>query len=147
MSAPREFPGTLLVAVDFSPPSRRALDSALAWRRPESDVIVLHVVDVDLAQRMEATGVCSQAEAIRRMRERAGPELDRLRAEYPEGAFETMLVEGVPFIEIPKLSTDLDCDLIVLGTHGGSPTVRELVFGSTAQRVLLTARKPVLCLS
>ena len=133
------------MAVDFSPASLRALESALGWRREESDVIALHVIDTDFAERMEATGVCARAEAISRMRERAESEFARLDSDGPSGAFDPMVVEGVPFVEIPKIAADLACDLIVMGTHGGSP-LRELVFGSTAQRVLLAARKPVLCI-
>ena len=139
------FPGTLLVAVDFSPGSQRALESALAWRHPASDVIALHVIDTDRADGMQATGVCGREEAIQRMRVRAESELARLRSERSGDDFETMLVEGVPFVEIPKLAEDLACDVIVLGARGGSPSLRDLVFGSTAQRVLLTSRKPVLC--
>lgn len=141
----REFPGTLLVGVDFSPISERALDAALAWRRAGSDVIAVHVVDVDLAEKLERAGVCHRADGIHRMRERAESELARLRADRESADFETMLVEGVPFLELVKLSKDLACDGIVLGTRGGSPTVRELVFGSTAQRLLLAAEIPVLC--
>ena len=108
-------------------------------------MVALHVVDADLAQRMEGAGICPRDEAIRRMRARAESELERLRADHRSDAFDTMIVEGVPFVEIAKLSGDLECDLIVIGTHGGAPTVRDLVFGSTAQRVILAARKPVLC--
>ena len=141
----REFPGTLLVAIDFSPPSLRALDAALAWRRPGSDVIAVHVVDVDLAARLEAVGVCARTEGIARMRERAESAMATLRAEREGIELDSMIVEGIPFLEIVKLSKDLACDAIVVGTRGGSPTVRDLVFGSTAQRVLLAAEVPILC--
>lgn len=141
----REFPGTLLVAIDFSPSSQRALDAALAWRRPGSDVIAVHVVDVDLASRLESVGVCSRAEGIARMRERAESALAALRGEGGKAEFDSMIVEGIPFLEIVKLSKDLACDGIVVGTRGGTPSVRDLLFGSTAQRVLLAAEVPVLC--
>jgi glycine betaine transporter len=141
----REFPGTLLVAIDFSPSSLRALDAALAWRRPGSDVIAVHVVDVDLAARLEGVGVCGRADGIARMRERAESAMATLRAEREGVELDSMIVEGIPFLEIVKLSKDLACDAIVVGTRGGSPTVRDLVFGSTAQRVLLAAEVPILC--
>ncbi len=51
MSAPAPF-GSILVPVDFSPASLRALDVALALRPEDGEVTVLHVIDTDLATRV-----------------------------------------------------------------------------------------------
>jgi len=139
------FPDALLVAVDFSPCSLRALDTALRWRRSTTEVTVLHVVDTHLARRLERTGVATYAEAIAKMRTRADEELAWLRADRGEGAFETMVVEGVPFLEIVKIAADLESELVIMGSHGATADLDHLLFGSTAEKVLRGARQPVLC--
>jgi nucleotide-binding universal stress UspA family protein len=135
-------PNALLVAVDFSPASLRALDAALAWWASGADVTVLHVIDTDLAERVERHGVCTAAEAIARQRRRAEESLGELRN---RGELETMVVEGVPFVEILKIATDLACDLIVIGSRAADGDLGELLFGSTAEKVLRGAGRPVLC--
>jgi nucleotide-binding universal stress UspA family protein len=144
MSAP-PLPDAILVAVDFSPCSLRALDTAIAWRKAEADLTVLHVVDVELARRMERTNVTSFQDAMARMKARAEEELTRLREERREVAFETMVVEGVPFLEIIRIASDLECPLIVLGSRGSTGGLEHVLFGSTAEKVLRGARHPVLC--
>ena len=56
-----------------------------------------------------------------------------------------MIVEGVPFVEIVKIASDLEVDMIAMGMHTGSSRLDALLFGSTAEKVLRTSRCPVLC--
>jgi nucleotide-binding universal stress UspA family protein len=49
---------------------------------------------------------------------------------------------GVPADQLTQLAVDLDCDLVVVGTHGRTGFKR-LVLGSVAEKVLRTARCPV----
>jgi glycine betaine transporter len=58
---------------------------------------------------------------------------------------ETMIVVGIPFVEILKIARDLDLPLIVMGIRGQSMPAEELLFGSTAEKVLRGTRVPVLC--
>ena len=138
-------PEAVLVAVDFSTSSIRALDRALSLRRPGSEVVVLHVIDTHLARRIEGSGAGSYAEAVSKMRQRAEDDFAWLRKERGEAQFETMLAEGLPFAEIVKIANDLECDLIVVGKHGTAPELRDFLFGSTAEKVVRGARQPVLC--
>lgn len=138
-------PGAVLVAVDFSACSLRALDAVLPWLRAGSEVTVLHVLDSELARRIEHAGLLTYADAIAHMRAKAERELNRLVQEKAPHTFETMIVEGVPFVEIIKIANDLDSDLIVLGSHGHTG-VTELFFGGTAEKVLRGGRRPVLCI-
>jgi nucleotide-binding universal stress UspA family protein len=55
-----------------------------------------------------------------------------------------MIVIGKPFAEILRVASDLDFAMIVLGTHGRGD-IEELLFGSTAEKVLRAARIPVVC--
>jgi glycine betaine transporter len=58
---------------------------------------------------------------------------------------EKMIVIGVPFVEILKITRDLDLPMIVMGIQGRSTPAEELLFGSTAEKVLRGTRVPVLC--
>jgi nucleotide-binding universal stress UspA family protein len=120
-------PEELLVAVDFSPCSLRALDAALTWR-------------------IEDLGLAEADAALSRMRGRAEVELARLVAERGAERVETMIVVGTPFLEIVKIAHDLECDLIVIGIHGRDAGFKQLLFGGTAEKVLRGANRPVLCL-
>ena len=140
---PVPVPNAMLVAVDFSPASLRALDVALSWRSAEADVTVLHVVDTALAARVHDLGICSLADATGRQRARAERELAALAK---RGRFDPMIVEGVPFAEVIKVSADLECDLIVVGIRGVDRGLNQLLFGSTAEKILRGASRAVLCI-
>jgi nucleotide-binding universal stress UspA family protein len=142
-SGPVPAPNALLVAVDFSPASLRALDVALGWRGAGADVTVLHVVDTALAARVHDLAICSLAEATTRQRARAERELAALAK---RGRFEPMIVEGEPFTEIIKVAADLECDLIVVGIRGVGRGLDRLLFGSTAEKILRGASQAVLCI-
>ena len=58
---------------------------------------------------------------------------------------EKMIVVGIPFVEILKITRDLDLPMIVMGIQGQSSPAEELLFGSTAEKVLRGTRVPVLC--
>lgn len=135
----------LLVAIDFSPCSLRALDTALAWRRPSAEVTALHVLDADFLSRVEELGLGSSEEQLKRMRTRAEDELARAVAERGGEGVETMIVVGTPFVEIVKIANDLDCDLVIMGIHGNESPLKQILFGGTAEKVLRGTKRPVLC--
>lgn len=54
-----------------------------------------------------------------------------------------IVVRGNPVEEILKYSKEINCDLIVMGTHGQG-TLADAMIGSTARRVLRRSEKPVL---
>jgi len=145
MSAPKAaaFPQALLVAVEFSPGSRRALDLTLAWC-PQGEVTALHVIDTQFTARAEAQGLGTAADIIAKLRTRADEEFTWLTREKGQAAFDPMIVEGIPFVEIVKIAADLEVDMIVMGMHTAA-RVDELLFGSTGEKVLRTSRCPVLC--
>jgi nucleotide-binding universal stress UspA family protein len=59
--------------------------------------------------------------------------------------YEIHVVTGVPDIDIVRLATQLEVDLIVMATHSRSG-VSHLVLGSVAQHVIREANCPVLVL-
>lgn len=139
-----EHTGGVLVAVDFSECSRRALELAVRMCPAGGDITVLHVIDAGLAAKVEDEGLGSYAEVIARMRERAEREMEALKASAG-GPLESLIVEGLPFAEIGRIAKDLDCDLIVMGAHGRRERTEEILFGGTAEKVVRTSRRPVLC--
>lgn len=138
------FPDAVLVAVDFSPASRRAVELAVRWTGSETESTLLHVIDTSLADNVESSGVATRAEAIHRMRERAEKELAALVTEERKDRMETMIVEGLPFVEIVRIANDLACGLIIMGSHSQA-SLEGVLFGSTAEKVVRSSRQPVLC--
>lgn len=138
-------PEELLVAIDFSLCSLRALDMALTWRGPSTEVTVLHVLDADFIERVETLGLGDRDEQLQRLRTRAEDELARTLAERSATGVETMIVVGTPFVEIVKIANDLDCDLIVMGIRGNEMGLQQILFGGTAEKVLRGTTRPVLC--
>jgi nucleotide-binding universal stress UspA family protein len=59
---------------------------------------------------------------------------------------ESMVVVGKPFAEILRIAVDLHFSLIVMGIRGRHQGgIEEILFGSTAVKVLRAARIPVVC--
>jgi glycine betaine transporter len=79
------------------------------------------------------------------LRSRAGEEFSWLLQEKSHRPFDTMIVEGIPFVEIIKIAKDLDVDMIAMGMHKATFRVDEILFGSTAEKVLRASHCPVLC--
>lgn len=137
-------PQALLVATDFSQSAVRALDLALKWY-PDAELTALHVVDTQFAARAAAAGLGTREEIITRLRTRAGEEFGWLTQEKGAERFDSMIVEGVPFVEIVKIAKDLEADLLLMGSPRAGARLDELLFGGTAEKVLRACPCPVLC--
>lgn len=137
----------ILVPVDFSPTSVNAVRVALGIASPDGDLTLLHVIDKDFVEDAVAAGMGSSDEITARMREQAESSFTAALESVQSGEveIERMVVVGVPFVEILKIARDLDLPMIVMGMRGRSATTEDLLFGSTAEKVLRGARVPVLC--
>ncbi|HYG79554.1 MAG TPA: universal stress protein [Pyrinomonadaceae bacterium] len=137
----------MLVPVDFSECSVNAVRVALGIASPDGDLTLLHVIDEDFISQSVAAGLGTSDEITARMRERADADFTGLLEglETGEVNVERMVVIGVPFVEILKITRDLDLPMIVMGTRGRSVPPEEILFGSTAEKVLRGSRVPVLC--
>ncbi len=140
----------ILVPVDFTPTSEKALRFALSLLASGGEVLVLHVVDIDFVDRVEANGFAKREEAISRLRGHAEEQLksliDNVRAERPNVEFEPMVVVGKPFAEILRIARDLDFRMIVMGSGSRKrEDIEAWLFGSTAEKVLRAATVPVVC--
>jgi len=82
------------------------------------------------------------------MQRKADEQLQQVAQEFSllNVRIESMVVVGKPFAEILRIAADLDFSLIVMGIRGRHEGgIEEILFGSTAEKVLRAARIPVLC--
>lgn len=129
---------SVLVPLDFTPHADRVLarlaQLALAH---DARVVLLHVVPGNLA-----------LHATKKAMQEAGRSLAReawhLRRHLgPKVRIEALVRVGGPAARIAEAAIAIDADLVVVGRGGGHP-FRDVVLGSTAERVIRRAGRPVL---
>ena len=137
----------ILVPMDFSPCSVNALKVAVGMAEPEGDLTLLHVVDEEFIHGVVAAGMGTTEDIRNRLKEQAEASFSSVLEGMQTGqvSIEKMIVVGLPFVEILKIARDLDLPMIVMGIRGQSTPAEELLFGSTAEKVLRGTRVPVLC--
>ena len=137
----------ILVPVDFSATSINAVRVALGIAAPGGDLTLLHVIDRDFVEDAVAAGMGTSDDITARVRAQAESSFESALEGVgtDEVDIERMIVVGVPFVEILKIARDLDLPMIVMGVRGRSSPPEELLFGSTAEKVLRGTRVPVLC--
>ncbi len=128
---------TILVATDFSPMSEHAFRFAGALARDYgARLVLLHVIRPSVAVYAETAVLLAEGDV-----EAARQTLHAMSC--PPIEVDYRLVEGEPGPAIARLAQDVDCDLVVMGTHGRSGLMRMLL-GSTAEYVLRHAPCPVM---
>ena len=139
---------TLLVPVDFSDNSRAAFTQAIGVVSGDNPVVILlHVIDPSLPEFANALGLGTHEEIAQRMRGRAESLLQEYAEACPEGIeVDPIISEGLPFLEILQKADDFAVDAIVMSKIGRRGKFEELLFGSTAEKVLRGSTKPVLIL-
>lgn len=137
---------TLLVPVDFSPSSRRALALAQAIA-PRAEIILLHVaalpfegklryagIDDDIIARYQAAAMLEARRSLAALQARAAPDTTGIRLEVRQGD---------PSQSILQFEQEFDCDLIVIGKHGES-LAEDLLLGSVVRHVLEESQNDLL---
>jgi glycine betaine transporter len=121
--------------------------AAIGIAAPDGDITLLHVIDQDFLNDAVAASLGTADEITARLRERAEMDFTSLLEGMETGTLEIerMIVVGIPFVEILKIARDLDLPMIVMGVRGRSTPPEEILFGSTAEKVLRGTRIPVLC--
>lgn len=136
----------ILVATDFSEPSREALETGRSLAQAfKAELHVLHVIAdlmqqpwvgytpsdkfVDLIEQFEAT-------------DRARLQLLVAPEDVAAGRVVVATAVGNPAVETLKYSAGHNIDLIVCGTHGRAG-LDHVAMGSTAERILRLASCPV----
>lgn len=134
----------ILVPIDFSRPSLKAIPYALAISRQfGADVHLLHITD--LTQQpppsLLTLPLLPQAELNRRFMKRLQALALKYRTDGNVSALEPRA--GTAYEEICAVARDLNADLIVIATHGYTGYKR-VFLGSTAERVVQHSPCPVL---
>ena len=138
----------ILVPVDFSGHSLRAIDFAAQLIEKSGEISLLHVIDSDFVSRLSDEGFSDQEEASARLRQRAEERLQEIVRRGSESGLHmsSMVVVGKPFAEILRVAADLDFKTMVIGIRGQRErNIEEMLFGSTAEKILRATRIPVVC--
>jgi len=131
---------TIVLALDGSEGSRRAIPVAAELARQNGGRIVIAHVEQDVAGKGGAPIPITEDEIQAEVREQA----KRLAADGIETSVEMRnVILGGPAHPIAEIAEEANADLIVAGTRGHSP-VAGLLLGSVTQRLLHIARSPVL---
>ncbi|MBK7955975.1 MAG: universal stress protein [Candidatus Accumulibacter sp.] len=137
---------TLLVPVDFSPSSLRAIGKARAVA-PQADIVLLHVFDVPFEGQLRYAGVDEDSINDYRViaRQAAIRKLHALGEEagLPPYAARYVVLHGDPCWRIVEQEQDLSCDLTVMGKHGEN-TLQDLFVGCVTRHVLAQSQGDVL---
>lgn len=129
---------TVLVPVDFSECSRKALQYAVPFAKQfGAELRLIHVLEFyPSVPEFGPTGFETSAEG------EAGLETFRKTIDSTVRCG-TTLRTGEPYVEIAKAARELCADLIIISTNGRHGLMR-MVFGSTTEKVVRYAPCPVL---
>ena len=137
----------ILVPVDGSKPSLLAARKAAELSKEfGSAVTAVYVIDPYPFTGVGADFAYGQAQYLSAATAEANTALEAVKKQMDEAgvAVKTMVGEGHAVHEgIVRVGDSVGADLIVMGSHGRRG-LEKLVLGSVAQRVLSTARIPVL---
>jgi len=148
----------ILYATDLSANSAYAFRYATsAAKQYDAHIIILHVVEPIPTSMQAFLGAYMSAGIERKMiEEKKEHRMDQIRKRLkffhdkelkddPEKSDRVEAIEiceGFPEAEILRKADELNCDAIVMGTHGKG-ILQHTFFGSTARKVIRRVRKPV----
>jgi len=135
---------SILVPIDFSAQSERALQYALALaRKTRAKLTLLHVVEpIGTPDFLYYPLMVENEKLAKAARERL--EKTCARAKIQPALLDRVLVRsGVAFNEIADAARTLHADLIAIATHGYTG-LKHVLLGSTTERVVRHAPCPVL---
>ena len=137
----------ILYPTDFSEASLEALPYAVSFARNcQAKLILMHVVNEKIFSEGLSLARVSAPESLEQeMTAEAGRRLKMIiPPDQREGLdWESVILYGMPFLEIIRYAKDNGVDMIVIGTHGRSG-MEHIIFGSTAEKVVRKAHCPVL---
>jgi nucleotide-binding universal stress UspA family protein len=133
----------ILVATDFSAPSRKAVRYAASFAKQfGAEILLLHVVE-PIPPPPPAVGLILPESLDVDMREEAATHLAKWRERLSGIRVKANVRVGAPYHEIITAAEETNTDLIIIATHGHS-RLAQMFIGSTAERVVRHATCPVL---
>lgn len=139
---------TLLAATDFSAPARHALERAaqLAQMHPDARLTLAHVVSASALDKLRRLAPGEAAKLEAELLAQAAKNLGELAAGLAsrcDSRIDTELLRGAALTALAELAETRQADLLVMGARGAH-FVREMLLGSTTERVLGKSRRPLL---
>ncbi len=128
----------ILVALDFSDVDREVLRHALAIGKPETTYILTHIVESIPAIYHQHKTRDLESIKDREVLEKYADKIRKLGYKV-----ETSLGYGSPKIAIPKITSEFQPDILILGSHGHK-ILKDILFGTTIDSVRHQVRIPVL---
>ena len=130
----------IIVPIDFSENSIKALDLAVSLSKKEKTQITLvYIIELiyDFASQASVVLDSMHKESEKQMKE--------LKSKYVDSGikFDHEIQEGTASISIARIAEERESDLIVMGTRGASG-IKKALFGSTTVNLLKEANCPVL---
>ncbi|MCU7499051.1 MAG: universal stress protein [Ignavibacteria bacterium] len=139
----------ILVPVDFSEFSKNALKYAVDFAQENSaeTLYLIYVVEPVIYPADFSMGQVALPSVELEVNSKAKDELLSLaKKEIPERlCYEIIIKTGKPFVEINETAQEIDADLIIIASHGHTG-MEQILFGSTAEKVIRKAPCPVLSL-
>lgn len=140
----------VLVPIDFSSCSRRALNFAIEYgSKFDCEFYLFHVADP--VNRLSFVGsklAHKLDDELERMEKMVLEEMDRVLEEEGQagliGQIHRRVASGVPAEEILRMAGNVMADLIIMGTHGRTGVSR-LFAGSVAEKVVRQSPCTVIC--
>ena len=141
-------PKLVLSPIDFSNPSREALETAARLAsQTGAELLLVHVVPA-LPKLPSATALFNEAEFERELQRDAERRLADLATEFSEKGLKVRTEIGTANdvgMELIRIADHNSADLIVIATHGMTGWHR-LAFGSVTEKVVRLSSLPVLVL-
>ncbi|MEM6733678.1 MAG: universal stress protein, partial [Myxococcota bacterium] len=147
----------ILVPVDYSEPSARAVNHALSLAQmaePPGQITVLHVAAAPSSslplERLLKEDSRTEEDVMKAYRDAEEERMEKFADGFERNGasdlFDTRVELGVPWQQIVEVAGDGKYDAIVIGSHGRSK-IDDLLMGSVAQRVIRFTERPVVVVS
>ena len=134
----------IVVATDFSDLADTVVDQAIDFAEQlGASVILMHAYEIPIYGFPDGVLV-APADVAARIHTASETSLEALAERHAKRGLQisTILRMGAPWDEINAVAEEQKADVIVVGTHGRRGLSRALL-GSTAERILRTANRPV----
>jgi universal stress protein A len=136
----------ILVPIDFSNHSKNALKYAISFAQQfKASIDLIYVVEPTVYPADFSFGQIGFPNVEEELKVHGNEELEHLiKKEIGGKVIARKIVRmGKPFYEINQYAQERDIDLIIIATHGHSG-MEQILFGSTAEKVVRKAPCPVL---
>lgn len=135
----------IVVPFDFSDEAGEAVNQALEWAEPTTNIHIVHVVEPTPAMISVDPAMPIPPSYEDERRDHAQKSLDKLFVNHQDQRIKVHCLAGDPGREIADFAESVRADMIIMPSHGRTGLTRWLL-GSVAERVLRLAHCPVLVL-